>query len=122
MDALVKLQWFVFRGVLFFVMTHSKRTICMYGAAPLGQVKRHFRPNILRAERTVGVPSDWNRSRKKTGRVAAKQVQKVPFVLYILHLKGINLAVQTDCTLQSGSLEVCPLQIPFTQKYLFRIL
>jgi len=28
-DALVKLQWFVFRGVLFVVMNHTKRTICM---------------------------------------------------------------------------------------------
>jgi hypothetical protein len=57
-DPLVKLQWIVFRGVLFFVMTHTKSTICMYGAALLGLVKRHFRLNILRAERTVGVPSD----------------------------------------------------------------
>jgi hypothetical protein len=29
LDALVKLQWFVFQGVLFTVMTHTKRTICM---------------------------------------------------------------------------------------------
>ena len=27
-DALVKLQWFVFHGVLFIVMIQSKRTIC----------------------------------------------------------------------------------------------
>jgi hypothetical protein len=75
-DALVKVQWFVFRGVLFFVMTHTKRTICMYGAAPLGQVKRHFRPNILRAERTVGVPSDWNRSREKSRTCRSKTGSK----------------------------------------------
>jgi len=45
--------------------------------------------------------------KKKTGLVAAKQVHKVSFVLYMLYLKcSSNLTVQTDCTLQSVSLEV----------------
>jgi hypothetical protein len=30
---------------------------------------------------------------EKTGLVAAKQIHKVPFVLYVLHRKGSNLAV-----------------------------